>query len=141
MSAHRLLEVATVRVYFAETDGMGVAWHGNYAYWFEVARTELLRRAGFPYKTLVDRAIHLPVIELTCRYHRPARFDDLLTLACGLESFKGVRMRLAYEIRRDGEVLTTGHSDHAFTDATGRVIKPPADIREAFNALTTGGEG
>jgi acyl-CoA thioester hydrolase len=140
MKEHVLVEVATVRVAFADTDAMGVVWHGNYIYWFEVARTELLRQAGFPYRALVDRNIHLPVIEVTCRYRKPARFDDLLTLACGLEWFKGVRMRLGYEIRRDGEALVTGHSDHAFTDGSGRVIKPPADVRQAFADLSVEGD-
>ena len=73
-----LPEVLRVRVAFADTDAMGVVWHGNYLRWFEMARTELMRPTELPYPALVGRGIHLPVIEALVRYRKPARYDDLL---------------------------------------------------------------
>ena len=128
-------EVLQVRVAFADTDAMGVVWHGNYLVWFEMARTELLRLAGLPYRELVERGIHLPVIEACCRYRRPARYDDLLGVRCAADPPEGIRLRLRYRIERDGELIAEGHTGHVFTDAAGKVIRPPAPVREVFARL------
>ncbi len=133
-------EVVTARVAFADTDAMGVAWHGNYLVWFEMGRTELLRSTGLAYRELVDRNIHLPVIEAACRYHRPARYDDLLSVRCAAHPVRGVRLRIDYEIHSEGALLASGYTLHAFTDERGRVIRPSADILERLNSLA-GEEG
>jgi acyl-CoA thioester hydrolase len=133
-------ETLQVRVAFADTDAMGVVWHGNYLVWFEMGRTELLRGTGFSYRELVDRGIHLPVIEALVRYHKPARYDDLLSVRCAAHEVRGVRLRMDYEIFA-GEVLrVSGHTLHAFTDERGRVVRPPRDILEKLNALATAKE-
>ena len=66
----------TVRVRYAETDKMGVAYHANYFVWFEVARCDLLRALGSTYRDLEARGVMLPVIEARCEYRTPARYDD-----------------------------------------------------------------
>ncbi len=128
-------EALEVRVAFADTDGMGVAWHGNYLVWFEMGRTELLRTTGLAYRDLVERDIHLPVIEAVCRYHRPARYDDVLSVACRAHRVRGVRLRMDYEIRRDGTLLADGHTMHAFTNGRGKPVRPPGDILEKLALL------
>ena len=70
--------VSRLRVRYAETDQMGVAWHGSYFAWFEVGRTELLRERGMTYRELEGQDLFLPVIEARAAYSRPARYDDEL---------------------------------------------------------------
>src|SRR5688572_24354760 len=67
-------------VRYAETDMMGIVYHGNYLPWFEVGRTTLLKECGLPYKELEAQGYHLPVIELAVKYTRPALYDDTLTV-------------------------------------------------------------
>ena len=131
-----MLEVLRVRVAFADTDAMGVAWHGNYVRWFEMARTELMRPTELPYPALVGRGIHLPVIEALVRYRKPARYDDLLIVRIGRVHGSGVRLRIDYRIDCDGALIAEGHTEHAFTDAGGRVTRPPRDVREIFDRLS-----
>jgi len=131
-----LPEVLRVRVAFADTDAMGVAWHGNYLRWFEMARTELMRPTELPYSVLVGRGVHLPVIEAFVRYRKPARYDDLLVVRAGGMRSSGARLRIDYRIECDAALIATGHTEHAFTDATGRVIRPPADVQEIFARLS-----
>ena len=70
---------ATVRVRYAETDQMGVVYHGNYFTWFEVGRVELCRHLGFEYKQMESEDdTFIVVAEASCRYKRSARFDDVL---------------------------------------------------------------
>jgi acyl-CoA thioester hydrolase len=127
--------VLTVRVAFADTDAMGVAWHGVYLRWFEEARTELLRPTAWPYRRLVEAGYHLPVVEALLRYRRPARYDDLLLLRCAVEPPRGVRLRIAYRVEREGELLAEGRTDHAFTNAAGRPARPPRAALATFAAL------
>lgn len=133
MTTHgTMLEALRVRVAFADTDAMGVAWHGAYLRWFEMARTELLRPSGLPYVELVARGLNLPVIEALVRYRRPARYDDQLVVRASATSTSGVRLRIEYRVECDGALIAEGHTEHAFTDAAGRVRRPPREVQEVF---------
>ena len=72
----------TVRVNYSETDQMGVVYHARYLVWFDVARCEHLRRTGLTYRELESRGCRLAVSEVSVRYRRPARYDDLLRVRC-----------------------------------------------------------
>ena len=128
-------EIIRVRVAYADTDAMGVAWHGNYLRWFEMARTELMRPTELPYPALVGRGIHLPVIEALVRYRKPARYDDVLAVRAALSRPGAVRLRIDYRIERDAELIVEGHTVHAFTDADGKVLRPPRDVQEVLDKL------
>lgn len=69
-----------VRVRYAETDQMGVVYHSHYFQYFEVARAESIRQIGFTYADMEKMGVIMPVIEVQCRYLRPALYDDLLTV-------------------------------------------------------------
>lgn len=69
-----------IRVRYAETDQMGVVYHSNYFPYFEVARAESIRQLGFTYADMEKMGVIMPVIEVQCRYIRPALYDDLLTV-------------------------------------------------------------
>ncbi len=69
-----------IRVRYAETDQMGVVYHSNYFPYFESARAEAIRTLGFTYADMEKMGIIMPVIEVQCKYLRPALYDDLLTV-------------------------------------------------------------
>jgi len=123
-----------IRVRYAETDQMGIAWHGNYLAWFEVARTDLLRDHGMTYRELEERDVRLPVIEAGVRYLRPARYDDELEVLARVDQVSGVRMRFSYEVRNDAspDPLATGFTAHASVDANGRPRRLPRELREVL---------
>jgi acyl-CoA thioester hydrolase len=89
----------TLRVRYAETDAMGVAYYANYFVWFEVARTDLLRVLGWSYKEMEDAGVLLPVIEADCRYRRPARYDDELEIRTEGRLTSPVRLEFRYGLR------------------------------------------
>lgn len=119
-----------IRVRYAETDQMAVAYHGNYLPWFEVARTQCLREHGLPYQQLEQEGFLLPVIEVQARYLKPARYDDELDVTATISERPGVRIRIDYEVRRNGELLATGQTLHVFIDRSGRAIRPPASFQD-----------
>jgi acyl-CoA thioester hydrolase len=117
----------TIRVRYKDTDCMKVVYYGNYLTYFEVGRVEFLRQQGKAMAD-VDQEIHMPVVEATVRYVRPARLDDLLHVRCWVSERKRASFRFAYEIVNEaGETVATGYTHHACLDAaTGRMIGLPA---------------
>jgi acyl-CoA thioester hydrolase len=116
---------AQVTVRYAETDMMGIVYHGNYLPWFEVARTQLLREHGFPYRQLEADGYRLPVLEVSAKFLRPAVYDDTLAVVATIREKPLLRIRIEYEIFRDAELLATGVSVHAFCDTKGQPVRPP----------------
>ena len=116
---------ASVTVRYAETDMMGIVYHANYLPWFEVARTQLLREQGFPYRQLEADGYRIPVLEVAAKFIRPAVYDDNLTLVVIMREKPLLRIRLEYEVFRGEELLASGHSAHAFCDLNGRPTRPP----------------
>ena len=123
-----------VTVRYAETDMMGVVYHGSYIPWLEVGRTQLLKELGLPYRQLEESGFRLPVLEVALKYLRPARYDDLVTIVTRLNERPLLRIRLEYEVRRGEELLATGYSVHAFIDLQGRPVRPPAAVVALFAA-------
>jgi len=123
--------VSRLRVRYAETDAMGVAWHGSYFAWFEVGRTDLLRERGMTYRELEARDVRLPVIEASARYRRPARYDDLLEIRTRVVAHSGARVSFEYEILGEGtsEPFATGFTAHAAVDGRGRPRRLPPEVR------------
>ena len=134
--AARTLPTSTsrVRVRYAETDKMGVAYYANYLVWFEVARADLLRSLGWSYREMEHAGLSLPVIEAHCEYHRPARYDDELEIMTTGRLLSPVRMEFSYEVRRaaDGLVAASGKTVHAALDNSGKPCRLPSRIREVF---------
>jgi acyl-CoA thioester hydrolase len=123
---------AQVVVRYAETDMMGVVYHGSYLPWFEVGRTTLLKELGLAYRQLEADGFRLPVLEVSAKYFRPAVYDDTLTIVTILREKPLLRIRLEYEVRRGEELLATGATVHAFIDREGKPVRPPTSAVAVF---------
>ena len=94
----------TIRVRYAETDQMGVVYHSNYLIWFEVGRVELMRALGFDYKLMETHDdTFIVVADVHCRYHHPARYDDLLTVRTRILEAKNRTLKFGYELLRQSD--------------------------------------
>lgn len=117
----------TVRVRYAETDQMGVVYHGNYAQYFEIGRVEWLRNLGISYKKMEDLGVMLPVVSLTMNYKKSAYYDDDLTIRTIFKKMTSVKIEFDYELyNQNGDLLTTGNSVLVFVNMeTGRPMAAP----------------
>jgi acyl-CoA thioester hydrolase len=110
-----------IRVRYGETDKMGVVYYGNYAMYFEVGRTESIRKWGLTYRKLEEENIIMPVVTLNVKYHRPACYDDLLTIKTIMKEMPSVRIEFFYEIFNEkGELIAEGNTTLVFIDAKTR---------------------
>ena len=122
-----------IRVTYADTDQMGVAYYSNYLIWFEIARTEFFRASGLIYKQIEDEEnIYLPVVESHCVYKAPVKYDDLITIKTRVSEIGRCRLTFEYEIMNDGRSATTGYTKHVFINADRKPVEIPPRIREAF---------
>ncbi len=134
---------AITRVRYAETDQMGVVYHGNYFTWFEIGRVELCRELGFEYKQMeIEDDSFIVVAEAHCRYKRPARFDDVLSIRTRVTQSQRRTLRFGYEIfnQASGELIATGETLHVICDSRGRPKSLPEKYRKFFPA-TLGAAG
>lgn len=125
--------ITSYRVIYGDTDQMGVVYYANYLRWFEKGRSELLREIGLPYTQIEGRGYYFPVTEVSCRYFKSARYDDLITIATHLRSLGRATLNFEYTISRDAEssCLALGSTKHACVDAEGRITRIP----DAFTQL------
>ena len=118
-----------LRVRYAECDPMKVAHHSAFLVWLEIARTELLRRRGTPYRELEKRGIIFVVVELSIRYRKPAVYDDALricvwTMNDGIRS-RTVTLKHGYKVYRDQIHLATASTTLACVNREGRLQSIP----------------
>lgn len=123
-----------VRVRYTEVDRMGIAHHRSHFVWFEIGRTELMRAGGLAYSELEAQGLSLPVIEASCTYRTPARYDELLQVRTVLMEIGAARATFSYRIERDGDggVVATGSTTHAALDPRGRPRRMPESLRRLF---------
>lgn len=132
MKEHKI----NIRVRYAETDQMGVVYHGNYAQYFEIGRVEWLRDQGISYKELEKNGVMLPVVSLSMNYKKPAYYDDELTVTTSLKYLGGAKIEFEYEITNEkGDLLTTAHTVLVFVDMK---TKRPTQVPDYLEKLING---
>ena len=115
-----------LRVRYAETDQMGYVYYGNYATYFEVARTESIRHLGLTYKEIEEAGVIMPVLENYSKFLRPAKYDDELTIKLSIPEFPDKRIRYQYEVYKEAQLIHKGYTVLVFVDRkTGKPCQMP----------------
>ena len=120
-----------IRVRYAETDQMGVVYHSNYFPYFESARAESIRKLGLTYADMEKMGVVMPVIDVHCRYVRPAKYDDLLTIKTELRELPvHHKIEFHHEVFNEkNELLAVGKIILYFMEAaTMKRISMPAQL-------------
>lgn len=122
-----------VKVRYAETDQMGVAYYANYFVWFEVGRSQYCNDRGFSYRDMErESSLFLIVAEAHCRYKNPARYEDELIIRTTITELTRRTLRFGYSIERaDGAAVATGETLHVLINAEGR----PSVLPEKYLSL------
>jgi acyl-CoA thioester hydrolase len=134
--------ITPVRVRYAETDQMGIVYYANYLVWFEIGRVELLRSLGLAYSQMeIEHRLILPVVEASCRYRAPARYDDEILIETRPALLRGSVIKFAYRILRaapEGEerkLLAEGETVHVVCDEHLNRMPLPDEYSAALRGL------
>ena len=119
-----------LRVRYGETDQMGYMYYGNYAEFYEVGRVEMLRSLGLTYTWMEASGIKMPVLEMKCKYIKPALYDEEISIKVILEKMPGVRIHFKYELYNPGnELINVGETLLVFVNMeTNRPCMPPQEF-------------
>lgn len=127
MVAHRY----TTHVRYNEVDQMGVVHNSIYYIYMELARCDMVKAAGYPYRKMEEDGIYLPVVESGCKFKGAARYDDLLVVETQIRYIRNASSRIDYTIRKeDGALVAEGFTVHACVDKRFEVAFFPDSIRE-----------
>lgn len=108
-----------IKVRYAETDQMGVVYHGNYLVWFEIGRTSLIEQLGFSYAALERDGVVAPVVDVNVQYKKPVRYGETAVIKSWIHTYDGFRTRYCYEVyKENGELAAKGYTDHICVDKT-----------------------
>ncbi len=129
-----LISETQVRVYYEDTDKMGVVYYGVYPRYYEIGRTEMIRDLGLSYKEIEDSNILLPARSLNINYLKSAYYDDLLTIRTIVETIPKVKFLIKTEIyNQQSELINTGEVVLVFFDAiANKPCRIPQKFREAL---------
>ena len=120
----------TINPRYSETDQMGIIYHSNYFVWFEVGRTDLLKKHGLGYEKVEEIGIILPVIEVNCKYKSSAFYGDDLDIKTFIEKLTPTRIKFKYEvIRKHDKLLASGFTEHVFVDKNK---KRPINLQKSY---------
>jgi acyl-CoA thioester hydrolase len=132
-----------IRVRYAETDQMGIVYYANYLVWFEIGRVEALRAAGLSYDAMEkEHQCILPVVEASCRYRSPARYDDRIVIETWPSLLRGSVIKFAYRILREAsyegeerKLLAEGETVHVVCDDQLNKKSLPKEHELALRAM------
>jgi len=131
--------VTDVRVRYAETDQMGRAHHMSFVAWFELGRTEMMRRSGLSYAAMERRGIYLPVVRLEIDYLGAAAYEELVSVHTQLAEVRSRRVRFDYVVAAEsGERIAEASTVLVCVGSDGRPRRLPDDLREALRKLGGG---
>ena len=126
-----------IRVRYGETDQMGYMYYGNYAQFYEVGRVEMLRSMGLTYSGMEASGIMMPVVELSCKYLKPALYDEEITVKVIMKEMPRIRIHFNYELYNEKqELINTGETPLVFINmTTNRPCLAPEDFRDKLKAF------
>jgi len=117
-----------IRVRYGETDQMGYVYYGNYAEFYEVGRVEMLRSLGMTYRSMEGSGIMMPVMEMKCKYLKPALYDEEITIKVIMDKMPGIKIHFRYELFNEKvELINVGETTLVFVNMKNNRPCLPSD--------------
>lgn len=113
-----MINITKIVPRYAETDQMGIIHHSVYAIYYEQARTEFFNAIGFRYNEIEADGLMTPLIELKCKYKKPAYYNEEIEVRTKLIELTPVKFTLQYDIyNKEEQLINVGKTTLAWTDA------------------------
>lgn len=125
------------KIYYYETDKMGIVHHSNYVRIFEESRMNFLEQADISYTKIESSGLYVPILSVECQYKKPLTFDEPFAVYPMITKFNGVTLDIEYRIvsRATGEICITGKSSQCFTDTNLKPVRTKHRYPEIYKAL------
>lgn len=118
------------RVNYYETDKMGLTHHSNYIRFMEEARVDWMDKIGWSFKKCEDLGMVSPVLSVSCDFKKNTTFDDIIEIQVSVKKYNGLRITIGYEMKKDGQIVAIGETEHCFLTKSGMPIRIKKDYPE-----------
>jgi len=122
----------SIRIRYDEVDKMGFVYHGNYARYYHIGRTQLLKKLGISDKALESQNIIIPVFEMNIRYLKPVFYDDLIRIKTTLKILSGVKLKFHHSVyNQDNEIINKADSTLVFVNSkSNKAVRIPKSVMD-----------
>ncbi len=123
---------AEVDVQWGDVDLAGVVYFPHFFRYANIAEAEFYHSLGSTVLELEESlGIRLPRVEASCRFLKPARFGDRLSVTLEIEQLSAKTVRYLFSVRRGDEAIAEGHLVIASVSITDfKAIPLPQRLRE-----------
>ncbi|MDE6036409.1 MAG: acyl-CoA thioesterase [Ruminococcus sp.] len=113
------------KIYYYETDKMGIVHHSNYIRIFEEARMDLMNQTGLSYEKIESAGVMMPILDVECHYRKPLTYNETFAVYPEITKCNGTTIGIDYSIisRKTGDLCITGKSLQCFTDMQLKPIR------------------
>jgi len=117
------------KVYYEDTDSLGVVYYANYLKYMERGRSEFLAAHALDVAELNRRGYLMVVHSLQMTYRKPARLWDTVDVVSSFTVDSRFRGTFHQKVMRDGDVLTDAKVDVVCIDNDSQLISLPPEVR------------
>jgi acyl-CoA thioester hydrolase len=123
-----------IRIYYEDTDAVGVVYHASYLKFFERARTEYFRERGFGVAELADAGFVFPVVRMEIDFKASALHDELVSISTRPERIGGASFTVRQQAVRksDGRLLVEAQVSLACIGPQRKARRIPNEIRRVL---------
>ena len=132
-----MISETKIKVRYQETDQMGIAHHSVYPIWFEEARTNFIKSIGISYSEIEKLGIMLPLTKLSCKYIRPALYEDILIIQTKVKKLTNVKIQFEYKVFKEQQLINEGETEHPFVDKSFNLINLNKVNQELFKLISS----
>lgn len=132
-----MISETKIKVRYQETDQMGIAHHSVYPIWFEEARTNFIKSIGISYSEIEKLGIMLPLTKLSCKYIRPALYEDILIIQTKVKKLTNVKIQFEYKVFKEQQLINEGETEHPFVDKNFNLINLNKVNQELFKLISS----
>lgn len=132
-----MISETKIKVRYQETDQMGIAHHSVYPIWFEEARTNFIKSIGISYSEIEKLGIMLPLTKLSCKYIRPALYEDILIIQTKVKKLTNVKIQFEYKVFKEQQLINEGETEHPFVDKSFNLINLKKVNEEIFKLISS----
>lgn len=121
------------RVYYYDTDKMGVIYHSNYLKWMEIGRTEYFRDMPISYDDIEKMGYILAIRKVDIEYINSAKYDDIIEIVVEVKKINNIKIEFYYEMYDEQNILKAkGTTVNVFIDNEGNLKRIPKEILESL---------
>lgn len=132
-----MIAITKILPRYVETDQMGIIHHSVYAIWYEQARTDFFNQIGMKYDEIEKMGIMTPLVELNCKYKRPAYYNKEVEIRTKIAELTPVKFSLEYNIYdADNNLINVGKTTLVWSDSkTFKIINLKKVYPEMYEKL------